>query len=223
MTLGTQAETSHDLPHRSRAEFLVARGLRIKGQAGTPALARSSGLASPEIAQVLAELEGRGVVERRSGPLAGWSLTALGRQRHVEDTAVELSQESCGGCRTTVRSSFDAFARLNGELLEVVTAWQMRSVSGGLVRNDHNDRVYDGAVLRRVAGLHSPTRDLCHQLTSVLTRFGTYEIRLSEALARCRHGEPEWLDYPGIDSYHTVWFELHEDLSITLGLPRESS
>jgi hypothetical protein len=75
VTLGTQAENLH-VPHRSGAEFLVARGLRIKGQTGAPALASSSGLAPQEIARVLAELEGKGAVERRSGRLPEWSLTA---------------------------------------------------------------------------------------------------------------------------------------------------
>ena len=35
-----------------------------------------------------------------------------------------------------------------------------------------------------------------------------------------RRGETDWLTKPIIDSYHTVWFELHEDLLATLGLER---
>jgi len=29
-----------------------------------------------------------------------------------------------------------------------------------------------------------------------------------------------WVDAIGIDSCHTVWFQLHEDLLATLGIPR---
>ena len=32
----------------------------------------------------------------------------------------------------------------------------------------------------------------------------------------------EWFTKPVIDSYHTVWFELHEDLLATLGIERAS-
>ncbi len=33
-------------------------------------------------------------------------------------------------------------------------------------------------------------------------------------------GERDWFTKPTIDSYHSVWFELHEDLLATLGLER---
>ena len=42
------------------------------------------------------------------------------------------------------------------------------------------------------------------------------------ALARADRGEKKWVDEPGIDSCHMVWFELHEDLLTTLGLERAS-
>jgi hypothetical protein len=35
-----------------------------------------------------------------------------------------------------------------------------------------------------------------------------------------RAGDKEWFTGPLVDSYHTVWFELHEDLMATLGLER---
>jgi len=41
--------------------------------------------------------------------------------------------------------------------------------------------------------------------------------RASHALVA---GEHTWLTRPTVDSYHTVWFELHEDLLATLGRTR---
>jgi hypothetical protein len=35
-------------------------------------------------------------------------------------------------------------------------------------------------------------------------------------------GELDWLTKPIMPSYHTVWFELHEDLLATLGIDRAS-
>ncbi len=43
---------------------------------------------------------------------------------------------------------------------------------------------------------------------------------LSAALARVRTGDSQWFTSPAVESYHTVWFELHEDLLQTLGINR---
>jgi hypothetical protein len=38
---------------------------------------------------------------------------------------------------------------------------------------------------------------------------------------KIRGGDPTWLTRPLVDSYHTVWFELHEELIGGAGLTRE--
>jgi hypothetical protein len=43
---------------------------------------------------------------------------------------------------------------------------------------------------------------------------------LAHALERTRAGDADWFTKPTIDSYHTVWFELHENLLATLGIER---
>jgi len=35
-------------------------------------------------------------------------------------------------------------------------------------------------------------------------------------------GDVDWFTKPMIPSYHTVWFEMHEDLLCTLGIERGS-
>ena len=54
----------------------------------------------------------------------------------------------------------------------------------------------------------------------VLPRFARYAPRLTNAVDRVRAGEVDWFTKPVLDSYHTVWFELHEDLLATLGIER---
>ena len=41
-------------------------------------------------------------------------------------------------------------------------------------------------------------------------------------LDRVQGGDTDWFTKPMIASYHTVWFELHEDLLCTLGIERGS-
>ena len=57
-------------------------------------------------------------------------------------------------------------------------------------------------------------------LAEALGRFGGYGPRLAGALAKVQGGDVDWFTKPTIDSYHTVWFELHENLLATLGIER---
>ena len=61
---------------------------------------------------------------------------------------------------------------------------------------------------------------MCEDLSKLLARFATYGPRLRSALQRVENGDVDWFTKPMIDSYHTVWFELHEDLLATLGIER---
>ena len=63
---------------------------------------------------------------------------------------------------------------------------------------------------------------ICAELAATLERFGSYGPRLAEARARVEGGDVDWFTKPMIDSYHTVWFELHEDLLATLGIERST-
>ena len=60
-------------------------------------------------------------------------------------------------------------------------------------------------------------------LAGCLDRLAGYSERYEAALARARAGEREWVDGLGRDSCHTVWFQLHEDLLATLGIPAGTS
>jgi pyruvate,orthophosphate dikinase len=69
-----------------------------------------------------------------------------------------------------------------------------------------------------VLGPHG--RVLASALADDLDRLGGYPDRLAHAHDRVVAGDHAWLTRPTVDSYHTVWFELHEDLLATLGRSR---
>jgi hypothetical protein len=52
-------------------------------------------------------------------------------------------------------------------------------------------------------------------------RLAHYGKRLTMALERAEAGEGDWVSGVRCDSYHTVWFELHEDLLRMLDRQRE--
>ena len=140
-------------------------------------------------------------------------LTADGRREGEARLAAELD---AAGARAAVREGYERFVALNPDLLTVCTDWQMR----GDDVNDHADPGYDQAVVLRLIALHDRVRPILADLRRPLARFASYSPRLRSALEKVTEGERDWFTKPTIDSYHTVWFELHEDLLATLGLER---
>jgi hypothetical protein len=61
---------------------------------------------------------------------------------------------------------------------------------------------------------------ILRRLAEKVTRFAEYRPRLTDALRRVHDGENDWFVSPRIDSYHTVWMQLHEDLLLALGRER---
>lgn len=92
-----------------------------------------------------------------------------------------------------------------------------------MAANDHSDWRWDEQVLERLASLSRRLRPIGEQLTEALARFAGYPDRFDAALDRVGQGQERWVDEPRIDSCHTVWCELHEDLLATLGLERGQS
>ncbi|HEX9833231.1 MAG TPA: hypothetical protein VGA66_09140, partial [Mycobacterium sp.] len=61
---------------------------------------------------------------------------------------------------------------------------------------------------------------LLARIVEAAPRLGHYPQRFSHALACVQAGDHSWFARPLADSYHTVWFELHEDLIGLAGLSR---
>ncbi len=207
------------MPTPSDHRLVVLHALGVKGVSGVEAVATATRLGSATVAAVLEDLRQAGSVEHRSGARAGWSLTPVGRKQRDVLLAEELD---AAGARMAVEGAYHRFLTLNPELLATFTAWQLRDADGVAVPNDHADPDYDGAVVRRLVDLDARARPVVADLAAVLPRFGAYRARLHHALRRVVAGEGDWLTRPLIDSYHTVWFELHQDLLDTLGIERGS-
>src|SRR5690606_35399983 len=196
----------------------VLHGLRLGSVVRVDDLARRTGLPSGEVSAQLAAALERGWVRHHEGRLPGWSLTRSGREEGERLLAEELD---AAGAREAVAAVHAEFVPLNARVLEVCTAWQVVVRDGVEVPNDHRDEAYDAAVLERLAALHASARPLLRRLSAARERFRGCDPRLEAAHKRTLAGDVEWFTRPTIDSYHTVWFELHEDLLATLGLRRE--
>ncbi|MBW3548545.1 MAG: transcriptional regulator [Actinobacteria bacterium] len=207
------------MPYPSDPRLVVLHTLAVKGVSSVEALLTATALSATDVVALLDELREAGSVEHREGMPAGWSLTRVGRKERDVLLAEELD---VAGARTAVEAAYHRFQPINAELLTTCTAWQLRDSGGAALANDHADADYDGAVVRRLVELDARARPVLADLAAVLARLGAYRPRLDHALRRVVAGEGDWFTRPLIDSYHTVWFELHQDLLDTLGIERGS-
>ncbi|MDT0345856.1 transcriptional regulator [Streptomyces litchfieldiae] len=205
-----------DPPHRTGADLLVLHALRCGGFAGLAGVSDATGLPEPDAESALIDLAVAGLVTHVPGDLGGWGLTEAGRAADAERIANELAAT---GARPVVAAAYDEFLVLNPELLDLCAAWQSRPADGATIPNDHTDAGYDSRVLDRLADLHRRAEHGCAELFATMLRFRRYRTRLAGALARARSGSRAHVT-DSTDSYHTVWFQLHEDLLATLGIPR---
>ena len=188
--------------------------LYVKGFGKAEALAEALGAPAEAVEAALAQLVARGEAEQFR---VGARLSASGKVAAEH----ELAQERASTDHRRLEEEYERFTPLNADFKALVTDWQMRSIDGKLTRNDHKDEAYDAAVLGRLPDLHARTVALIDDIAAHASRIGGYRRRLADALARLEAGDHRYLTAPDRDSYHTVWFELHQHLINLLGLTRQ--
>ncbi|HWP63281.1 MAG TPA: pyruvate, phosphate dikinase [Candidatus Binatia bacterium] len=191
----------------------VLRALLIKGFATPDALAEAFGAPRETVASLLDRLVADGLVAIAAG---SFRLTDDGKSVAGEGVAVERARL---GPEAAV-AALDAFVALDRRMKETVTAWQMREVEGQQVLNDHSDPAYDAAVLDRLADLHRDTVAWLRPLADRVPSLRNYVERLERAQAAVEAGDHRYVASPRVDSYHSIWFELHEHLILLAGRSR---
>jgi hypothetical protein len=196
-------------------ELLTIHGLAVK-KAGSPeAVASVLGLAEPEVA---AALESATVDGRVMGAKGTFMVTPAGRawldQRYPEVYAGLRADQAAD-------EAYARFERINRQLLALMTDWQMVPAGGERVPNDHSDADYDHDIVDKLGALHERAHRPLEQFAALEPRLDQYLKRLEGAYDKVLAGDHDWVSGARIDSYHTVWFELHEDLLRMLGRERE--
>jgi pyruvate,orthophosphate dikinase len=192
----------------------VIRAMLVKGRVTPDAL--EGVLRAPEdrLRSMLDELTAVGVAEDGAG---GFRLTPSGELRALSlftEDRVRMGGES------TCAAALQSFLPLDRRVKGAVTAWQLREVDGESVVNDHGDDAYDRQVVDRLMELHAEVMAWLTPFERVLPRFVWYRQRLQQAAALVRSGDRRFVASPLVDSYHSIWFELHEDLLRLAGQTR---
>jgi len=192
------------------SELAVLQAMRLKGRLTADAAAVCVAGPVDRVQVRLGELVAAGLAT-----LAGtaFRITSDGRER----LAALLDSERRSVDQAVLRAAYHDFDMLNTEVKTVVTAWQLRADQ---TPNDHSEAAYDAAVIERLAALHDRFAPLLARMVAIAPRLAPYGARFGNAVQRIRAGDPTFVARPITDSYHTVWFELHEELIGLLGRTR---
>ena len=190
-------------------ELALLQAVRLKGRVRPADLAATLQLDEVTVGATVEDFAEAGLLV--SGKAV--RLTPEGRDRLAE----LLAAERAGVEGQVLTRIYDEFRTLNREFKALVTDWQLRDG----VPNDHSDADHDSAVLGRLEGVHSSILPILTSACGQLPRLNAYSSKLSTALNKIRAGDATWFTRPIVDSYHTVWFELHEELIGAAGLTRE--
>jgi len=202
----------------SDIELLALHGLAVKKAGGAGAVAAVLGRGEDEVA---AALEGAVAAGQAIGAKGTFMVTPAGRAWLAErypDAYADFRADPEAG------AAYERFERINRELLALFTDWQMMPSAGGeRIPNDHADERYDHAIIDRLGALHERAERNLERFAQLDPRLAVYEQRLDDAYDRVLAGDNDFVSGARVDSYHTVWFELHEDLLRMLGREREEA
>jgi len=194
---------------------LVLHAIGVKKHTDAAAICAFLGMPAEAVTRLLADLTRGGRVIETQGKFALLPLArvALDGQYSREYAALRSDDGFI--------EAYEAFERINVQLKTVITDWQTIEIGGTRAPNDHSDAAYDDRVIGRLGDVHDRAERVLRSLERSVARFSYYRTHLEAALEKAEDGAIEWVSDARLPSYHTVWFELHEDLLRLLGRKRQ--
>lgn len=196
-------------------DFLAVHGLAVRKAAGPAAVADLLGL---DEAEVSAALDAAQAMGRVAGANGMFMVAPQGVAWLVSEYPTRYAQVREDGALT---AAYERFERVNTDLLALFTDWQTVPTGGTRVPNDHSDKDYDRHIIDRLGDLNEKAERVVGRCAEVWPRLSRYVERLAFAYDKVLSGDIAFVSGVRIDSYHTVWFELHEDLLRMLGRTRQ--
>src|ERR1700731_3606922 len=193
------------------SELAILQAVRLKGRVRRADLAATLGQDLGDITDDVDRLIESGLLVEA----ATLRISSTGRAR----LETLLAEERKGADTPALAVAYGEFRAVNADFKTLVTDWQLKDDNP----NTHDDAEYDAAVLERLEKVHARAVPIIEAAAAQLPRLNAYSSKLLVALGKVKAGETAWLTAPLIDSYHTVWFELHEELILAAGLTREEA
>lgn len=196
-------------------DFLAVHGLAVRKAAGPAAVAELLGIDQIEIEAAFETAVTAGQIVGAKGM---YMVAPAGQAYLAAQYPVRYADARLDGGLT---GAYERFEKVNTDLLALFTDWQTVPTGGIRVPNDHNDKDYDQGIVDRLGSLHEKAERVVGRCAESESRLARYLERLEMAYDRVLAGDSDYVSGVRIDSYHTVWFELHEDLLRMLGRTRQ--
>jgi hypothetical protein len=180
----------------------VLRVIGVSGQAEIAAVARGTGLSADATLAIVRDAEAAALVA--SGP-RGYRLTAEGRAQVADALAVERA----GLDPAIPRDLYEQFGGIDRRFKELVTEYQL---------SDAPTR-FSWAVAG-MTDVHPAVQGLVARAAELVPRLAPYRARFETAMEHLQRGDEKYLVSVTLDSYHTIWFQFHEELIEMAGRTR---
>lgn len=180
--------------------------LRLKGKASAKELAVVLDLTLADAIAQLSQLGADGLVtERPQGRRPGWALTEAGQDRHTDNLASERTPEVVAA----LGAPYQAFLTKNAQMKHVCAQWHLAE-----------DEFTQFELIEQLTAVSAVVSPALEDAGRTVPRFARYAHRLARALTRASQ-DSRFVVSPLVDSFHTVWFECHEDFLMLLGISRK--
>ncbi|GAB4333067.1 MAG: hypothetical protein Kow0010_19290 [Dehalococcoidia bacterium] len=207
--LGVEPGTMAAAPGEAAIErdvtlFEVARMVQLKGLCSAERLAAAFETGMSRVASLIGENPSLFRETAR-----GYALAPAGRVWVAE----QLEAERAAVSAEVVERCYQQFVELNEQFKRLVSEWQVASAGG------HSDDDW-ARLVDSVEALHRDFRPLVDEVAGEVPRLATYGALFDRALEAMHGGDTSMLASPLKDSYHTAWFEFHEELLTVTGRDR---
>ena len=186
--------------------FELARTVQLKGLCTPERAAAVLAAAEARIASLLDENDHLFQATPR-----GFMLSPDGRTWSTEQLLAEREAANA----PTLDRTYQDFLELNHRFKHVVSEWQVRS------QGESTDDDWAG-VVEAVGEIARGLEPVLAANTTQVARLQGYGRRFAAAFDALAAGDRSMLASPLKDSYHTVWFEYHEELIALCGRDRAS-
>ena len=191
----------------------IAMALRLKGIASNEHISEITGKGQSDVDDVL-----KIMIDNEYAQETPRGLRLMPEGKAWTDNLLEQEREGIDGGKA--EQIYENFCNQNDAFKQLVTDWQIKMVDEEQVLNDHKDQDYDQEVINRLVELDHTVAPIFQAAAELAPRLGRYLERFAHALSELQSGDHSFLAAPLKDSYHTIWFEMHEELILLCGRNR---
>jgi hypothetical protein len=140
------------------------------------------------------------------------TITPAGRQAHAAWARLADGSDE----HSAAWAAYERFLELDKQVKRLTADWQQASATS---RPD-GYTAEDWTLIDRLLALDEKAGAVLLRLGRAVPRFAGYRPRFRAAVQRLEDGDRQWFSGLTCDSYHAVWWQLHEDLLLAIGVAR---